>query len=63
MLTTCTYNDRDQLESESSVNGTVVYSYDNDGRMVTKTEGTGVTSYSWQDEDRMAGMTTVCRNE
>jgi RHS repeat-associated protein len=55
--TTYTYNNRDQLMTETSPVGMVFHAYDHAGRQTTKTDSSGTTSYGWEDNDRMVSVT------
>jgi RHS repeat-associated protein len=64
IITTYTYNNRDQLKSEVSPQNNISYTFDAAGRMQTMSENIGMTHYGWIDEDRLsivqapAGTTT-----
>ncbi|MGA1842202.1 MAG: putative Ig domain-containing protein [bacterium] len=49
-----TYDENDRLLTE---NGTT-YTYDNNGNTISKTEGSGVTTYSYNYENRLVGAQT-----
>jgi YD repeat-containing protein len=54
--TSYTYNNRDQLTSETGLTGVTTYTYDHAGRMQTKTDASGKITYTWLDNDRMASV-------
>jgi len=47
------YNSSNELSSRPGV----TYTYDNNGNMLTKTDSTGPTSYAWDFENRLTGVT------
>jgi YD repeat-containing protein len=47
------YNNADQLLTENGV----TYTYDPNGNLTSKTEGTGTTTYSWNYEDKLVKVT------
>jgi RHS repeat-associated protein len=56
IITNYTYNNRDQLESESSTNRNVSYTYDRAGKLTSKIGIAGTTNYSWIDDDRLENV-------
>ena len=58
VVTSYTYNNRDQLTTENSPLKTVSYTYDASGRQVSKTDAAGVTYYKWMDNDRLDSVIT-----
>jgi len=57
-LTTYTYDDNDQLQTETltqvgSVVETLTYTYDDNGNLTGRTNGTETTTYTWNDDNRL----------
>jgi len=57
VVTSYTYNNRDQLVSESNPGETITSTYDAAGRLSSKTDNNGTTTYGWEDNDRMVSVT------
>jgi RHS repeat-associated protein len=53
--TTYTYNDNDELETETIGPSVTNYSYDSNGNTSGKTGPDGATTYTWDQENRMTG--------
>jgi RHS repeat-associated protein len=48
-----TYNPSNQLTAKPGV----TYTYDNNGNMLTKTDGSGTTTYTWDYDNRLSSLT------
>ncbi|MGA1841276.1 MAG: PKD domain-containing protein [bacterium] len=53
--TNYTYDENDRLLTENAI----TYTYDNNGNTISKTEGTDVTTYSYDYENRLIGAQTL----
>jgi RHS repeat-associated protein len=61
VTTTYTYNNNNQLSTESSGGPTITYSYDNNGNLVSKTGG-GNRSYTWDWRNRLVSVSAPGNN-
>jgi RHS repeat-associated protein len=63
-ITTYTYNELNQLETEATNGVTTTYTYDDNGNLVSEVTGNHSTTYHWENdgENRLVGVTIVDEN-